>query len=138
MKCVTQLSDFEGKWSINRDIKDHISGRDSRFDGQAVFTQDQDQLIYHETGKLKLPDAPPMTSERRYFWRAVDGGVAVFFDDDRPFHQFLFTTAASDHWCDPDQYNVEYNFAAWPVWTATWRVKGPRKDYAMHSSYIGL
>ncbi|WP_420863784.1 DUF6314 family protein [Algirhabdus cladophorae] len=136
MRFDLQLTDFIGIWQISREIEDRISRQAAQFTGQVTFTEDKDQLIYHETGRLKLLNTPPMTSERRYFWRQSDAGIAVFFDDDRPFHTFDLATATSDHWCDPDQYNVEYGFASWPVWTAVWTVKGPRKDYTMRSSYV--
>ena len=40
------------------------------------------------------------------------------------------------HLCAPDRYEVAYDFTAWPHWSATWTVEGPRKDYVMTSQTI--
>ena len=43
------------------------------------------------------------------------------------------------HHCDPDMYNVSYDFTRWSQrkkqWRSVWTVLGPRKDYKMLSSY---
>ncbi|MCE8467683.1 DUF6314 family protein, partial [Rhodovulum sulfidophilum] len=39
------------------------------------------------------------------------------------------------HDCAPDLYRVRYDFSAWPCWSSFWEVRGPRKNYAMESSY---
>jgi len=130
-----QLADFHGSWTIDREIQDHLTGTVSHFKGTGVFSPDQDQTIYLEKGKLMLAGVPPMTSERRYFWRESTLGIDVFFDDNRPFHSFQFDMGQAAHWCDPDQYDVRYEFGSWPLWTSEWKVKGPRKSYTMHSAY---
>ena len=77
-----------------------------------------------------------MEARRVYLWRdAEPGAVAVTFDDGRPFHQFDLTGGEARHACPPDTYRVRYDFSEWPVWTARWRVTGPRKDYLMTSRY---
>ncbi len=100
-----------------------------------MFTLADYGLSYFETGKLTLPGHAPFTAERRYRWCEVDGLVSVEFEDGRFFHSFDATTPEAQHWCDPDTYQVRYMFDEWPVWTSTWRVSGPRKDYEMVSSY---
>jgi len=42
---------------------------------------------------------------------------------------------ACAHWCDPDQYDGQYDFSRWPEWRCIWQVRGPRKDYRMTSLY---
>lgn len=130
------FADFAGQWSIDRVISDKRAGSMARFTGVAGLTPDQGGLRYAEKGQLVLAGAAPITAERQYIWHPQDGGVDVFFDDGRFFHRFYFSNSAkAAHWCDPDQYDVEYEFADWPKWTATWAVKGPRKDYVMTSRY---
>ena len=93
-------------------------------------------MHYVETGLLRLGDQPPMNAERRYFWREGTGGVIeVLFDDGRAFHRIDPADPTDRHWCDPDTYDVTYDFGAWPNWSSTWRVRGPRKDYEMVSHY---
>lgn len=130
-----RLQDFRGDWSLLRDIADHRSGTAGRFEGTARFTPAGAGLDYVETGLLTMAGQPPMQAERRYVWRSEDGRFVVAFADGRPFHDFTPSRPEASHWCDPDSYRVTYDFSAWPLWTGTWRVSGPRKDYEMISSY---
>ena len=51
------------------------------------------------------------------------------------FHRVPPLGGDSGHWCDPDQYDGSYDFSAWPAFTVTWSVRGPRKAYLMSSRY---
>ncbi|WP_439124301.1 DUF6314 family protein [Marivita sp.] len=126
---------FRGAWDLARIITDHRSGTMSRFDGTAVFTPDDDGLSYFESGQLYLPGQSPFQAERRYHWREVEGVIHVFFDDGRFFHSFDDAHPAATHWCDPDTYDVAYDFTEWPKWRSTWNVLGPRKAYEMINDY---
>lgn len=130
------LNEFEGHWRLDRAIEDARTGGQGRFEGTAVFTPDGDGLRYVETGVLHLAGQQGVSASRSYVWRPDADGVAVFFDDGRPFHRFaLVAMPEATHWCDPDDYAVLYDFARWPAWSARWAVKGPRKDYIMTSRY---
>lgn len=131
-------ADFAGQWRIGRVITDRLTGRTSRFDGQAGLTAAGDgALAYAETGQLQLAGAAPMTATRRYLWQFAGAQVDVRFADGRPFHSFApgMTGPGTDHPCGEDLYRVAYDFSAWPRWSARWDVRGPRKDYALHSQY---
>lgn len=130
---MRELWDFEGVWQVARSIDDARSGQQGGFDGTARFERDGEGLHYLEQGVMEL-GGTKFQAERRYLWRTDDAGIAVFFDDGRPFHTINDTSTAA-HWCDPDQYDVTYDFDSWPVWTAQWRVQGPRKDYVMVTTY---
>ena len=131
------LSAFAGRWDLRRTIRDRRAGRDGQGRGEAVLRPDAEGLVYEETLSLQFPGAPPMEARRRYLWRAAPQGIAVSFEDGRPFHAIALGKAAPDaaHWCDPDSYAVRYDFAGWPRWRATWEVAGPRKDYSMITDY---
>jgi hypothetical protein len=134
-----RLSAFAGDWIIARTIEDVRGGRSGRLDGQARFVPDAGGgLVYAEEGLLTLGGGPPARAGRRYLWR--DGGagaIEVRFEDGRFFHRFYADEErpSAVHDCPPDQYRVRYDFARWPRWTAEWRVRGPRKDYAMATLY---
>lgn len=130
-----KLWDFEGRWQIAREIDDRLAGRRGVFTGEAVFTRDGEGLAYHEEGVLEVAGVAPMRATRVYLWREGEGGIEVLFDDGRPFHGIYGIGATAHHWCDPDDYNVAYDFDAWPLWRAVWEVTGPRKDYRMVSRY---
>lgn len=131
---LPELWDFEGNWQVARRIEDALSGQEGRFDGTAAFVRDEVGLRYAERGVLTLGSAT-MEAERVYLWRASGDGIEVLFDDGRAFHR-IDGSAEAAHWCDPDQYDVTYDFAGWPKWSSRWRVVGPRKDYVMITDYM--
>ena len=137
MSLPRALLDFAGHWRVTREIEDARAGTRAEFDGEAWFEGDARELAYREAGRLILPGQAPMQAERRYFWRAADGDICVLFEDLRPFHEFALgiSTPEAHHDCPPDSYDVRYDFADWPRWSAVWRVAGPRKDYVMRSHY---
>lgn len=130
---IPELADFEGVWRIARRIV-AAGGAGARFFGQAEFSADMSGLVCAETGELRVEGRPPIMADRRYLWRrGAAGGIEVLFADGRPFHRFdpAAGTPCARHDCAPDVYVVRYDFRRWPVWSSRWRVRGPRKDYAM-------
>lgn len=129
------LADFEGSWQLCRQITDHRAGVTGRLQGDALFVPGQGGLVLTETGLLHYGDGAPLKAERRYIWREEAGGIAVTFEDGRPFHWVSSDAPETHHECPPDLYHVRYEFSAWPEWSAVWQVCGPRKDYVMESHY---
>lgn len=129
---LRRLSDFEGRWRLSREIV-HGDGTQARFTGLAAWQVQGDGMLYSEIGRLEMAGAQPMSAERRYVW---DADLNVYFDDGRFFHRVPAAGGKTDHWCDPDQYDVSYDFDPWPVWSCVWTVKGPRKDYRLRSHYV--
>ncbi|MDC1481258.1 DUF6314 family protein [Ascidiaceihabitans sp.] len=125
------LSDFAGRWKIERDITP-ASGPVARFLGFAEWRAEDGLMHYIEKGNLEIAGQTPMMAERRYRW---DADLNIYFDDGQFFHQLPALGGDATHWCDPDQYDATYDFTHWPQWSCTWRVKGPRKDYTLHSQY---
>ena len=125
------LKDFIGAWRIDRTIL-HRDGTEGTFRGTATWQSDGDAALYAERGLLDLPGQGAFTAERRYRWTA---DLAVHFEDGRFFHRVPAEGGTASHWCDPDRYDVTYDFARWPDWSSLWQVRGPRKDYRMLSRY---
>ncbi len=125
------LSDFKGCWRLERQIT-HAHQPPARFLGTATWSPVQTGLSYHETGELSIPNHPPLRAERRFDWHE---DLSVWFDDGRFFHKVPPMGGQTGHWCDPDQYDVRYDFSRWPMFRVTWQVKGPAKDYRMSSTY---
>lgn len=131
---MRSLADFAGDWQMARSVDDR-RGPPARFTGTARFRPDAQGLRVTEEGVMSV-DNTQYSASRVFLWRARDDGIVVLFSDGRPFHQFRPAgLVAAAHWCDPDQYDVTYDFTRWPVWTSEWRVRGPRKDYVMRSTY---
>jgi len=135
MNAEVTFDGFEGHWDLSRKIVDHRAGNVGSFVGLAVFQRHADEYLYEETGLLSLSGAASMTACRRYIWRRHDARVQVLFEDRRAFHEIDLSTSAPEatHFCDPDTYDVAYDFSAWPRWSGHWQVRGPRKHYEMWS-----
>lgn len=125
------LSDFEGLWIFRREIVE-ARGVPTRVLGQALWSPDDRGLVCAETGVMQKQGHAPMQVERRTFWGP---DLTVRFADGRVFHQVPGRGGAVSHWCDPDQYDGDYDFSTWPVFTVTWAVRGPRKAYRMVTEY---
>ncbi|MFD2175086.1 DUF6314 family protein [Rhodobacter lacus] len=135
------ITDFEGLWQMERWIDDRFGGQPGHFIGTAELQRDAKSAPpgtwnWNESGYLTLGEETPVLATRTYLWRPVPPRIEVFFEDGRPFHAFALSgQATAAHWCDPDDYRVDYDFSRWPDWSATWRVSGPHKDYEMISRY---
>ena len=129
------LEDFVGAWQIERNILDKCAQANGRLTGTATFAPSENGLSYFESGLLELPGHTPFQAERRYQWRFIDDEIVVEFQDGRPFHRFDPGSPSASHWCDPDTYNVKYEFSSWPKWRSIWDVSGPKKDYQMITTY---
>jgi hypothetical protein len=129
------LDDFDGFWLLRKDIADLLTREAGTFVGRAEFRREGEVLAYREDGQLTLGSSAPVLAQRRYLWRKTVDGIAVDYADGRAFHGFGPGALAAVHLCDPDRYEVAYDFAEWPRWTAEWGVTGPRKDYRMVCAY---
>jgi hypothetical protein len=105
--------------------------------GMATCSGNGAGLLYHETGTLTLDAGAKFQAERSYLWDADGSTITVRFADGKPFHAFTPDGSAqgTSHLCGADWYNVTYDFTAWPAWSATWIVTGPRKDYTSVTHY---
>lgn len=125
------LADFAGDWRLIKTVA-QADGTRGSFDGTASWHPVGTGADYSEEGRMTLGDAAPFHATRRYRWsRALE----ISFDDGRFFHQVPALGGAATHWCAPDRYDVVYDFSAWPEFTVSWRVKGPRKDYTLQCQY---
>lgn len=133
MAGLGSLWALEGWWSLERAIV-HADGRENRLMGNVHFHRDGARLIMDESGALEL-GAQVVAASRRYIWAEGAAGLDVFFDDMRAFHSVALHVAQHHtvHLCEPDRYEVDYDFTDWPSWSVRWAVKGPRKDYVMAS-----
>lgn len=135
-KMTPRSKDFLGHWRVERSIADALSQQSAQFTGTAEISDRGADWLYAETGQLQILHTKPMLAERRYLWCADEMGFDIFFEDGRFFHRLnLQATTQAAHWCDPDQYDVSYDFTPWPSWQSAWSVVGPKKNYVMKTTY---
>lgn len=131
----TLLSDFEGRWELSRTIL-QSNGDTFSFKGEAKFVRHNMAMLYQEDGYVTAPNGYVMPAQRHYIWQQASANkFEVLFDDGRYFHSFSALEPNAKHLCGDDLYTVNYQFSKWPTWSSKWQVKGPRKDYEMHSFY---
>jgi len=137
---MERLEDFTGHWSLGR-IVVHADGGRSKVVGSAVFRTDPEGLRYLEAGHMRHVPAQGrqviLSVRQRYLWSPAESGIAVRFDDGRPFHDLPVgqPICTAEHPCAPDLYRLSYDFSGWPEWRVVCRVTGPRKDYTMRTRY---
>lgn len=133
------LGDFLGRWRLSREIAG--APGPARFEGSAEIRAEigaaAEGAVYDEDGWLTLADGSTFRATRRYLWRAAPEGIAVLFEDGRPFHTVRLADPRpeAEHLCVADLYRVVYDFRRWPDWECRWQVAGPGKDYVMLSRY---
>mgnify|MGYP000400557302 CR=1 FL=1 len=134
-----KLDDFAGKWTLRRKIQSDL-GPDATLEGEAEFTPHDGGLRLTESGLLQMEGQnQSLNAVQTYHWYRSGLDILVRFNDGKFFHSFVPERQAhAKHWCAPDQYDVKYDFARWPVWQSEWTVKGPRKSYVMVSTYERL
>lgn len=133
-----ELAEFAGRWRLSRRIEDSLAGQTLTAEGHVTFSPGDGGLVYDEDTRLRLPDGREMTGRRRYLWRADErGGIAVLFEDGRPFHRIApgEPCPQDSHDCAPDTYLGGYDFSDWPVFRVRWEVSGPRKNYRMDTLF---
>jgi hypothetical protein len=130
-RAERQLQEFVGAWRLERTIA-QADLPPGRFEGTALWSPHPEGLAYLEDGTLWIEGQPPMIATRRYLWKP---DLSVWFEDGRYFHTVPPAGGDTAHWCDPDDYRVEYDFTRWPAFEVHWRVQGPRKSYEMRSQY---
>ncbi|MEM7319371.1 MAG: DUF6314 family protein [Pseudomonadota bacterium] len=137
MSRPASIADFAGRWHLSRRIDDQLSGQVITGEGAAVVSSVQSSYCYDEELTLQTAGQRPMAAHRRYVWRPSGCGVTIWFEDGRFFHDLKLseTHPKAHHDCAPDIYDVAYDFSAWPIWSVTWTVVGPRKNYVMHTAY---
>jgi hypothetical protein len=129
--------DLAGRWRIRRVIlgQGRLEGI-----GEAVALGDG-RFAWREEGDLRLASGTRLRAHRRYAYR-IDAAARVIecFYDDGPqagqlLHRFAFgqrqRLARHRHECAPDLYLAKLRLAGPDCFQLSYRVRGPRKDYAM-------
>ena len=128
-----------GDWRLDR----RVDGR-PLMDGQASYRAGHGGcLTYHEKGRAHLAGGASFAAERAYLYRQRPTGFAVFFMEDPPrlFHAVALTPRCdalvgdARHLCAADLYLSHYEFCADGTFSTRHDVSGPRKNYALETTY---
>lgn len=137
------MEKLTGAWSFSRVIESQAT-----MQGVATFTPvDKGRLAYREQGNLELANGTIVQAEREYIFGGSDGGFQVFFKEDPPrlFHEISLSASSggelsgsAGHLCNRDDYQSAYIFMPDGTFVVRHVVSGPRKDYAMTTTYTRL
>jgi hypothetical protein len=135
--AIAQPADFlTSDWIMTRRIRFRRTANRGFLEGRASVSRDGHRLSLIEQGLLRLDGREAMASQR--YALTFDGPmVRVHFRDGSFFHEFELRTSGytAIYHCDPDQYVGRYRVLDPDIWSLTWCVRGPRKDYDMRTLY---
>jgi hypothetical protein len=135
--AVMRPADFlTGDWIMTRSIRFRRTAKRGFLEGRASVSRDGHHLSLIEQGLLRLDGREAMASQR-YALTFHGAMVRVHFRDGSFFHDFELRASGytTIYHCDPDQYVGRYRVLDPDVWSLTWCVRGPRKDYDMRTLY---
>ncbi|GAA4006023.1 hypothetical protein GCM10022247_29700 [Allokutzneria multivorans] len=131
---------LRGKWALAR----AIPGTGS-VTGTAEFRPLRpDLLLYREEGRLELGTGQHHDVSREYHYLLEHDRIRVCFVEPPEFGRTMHTLrldgaeASDEHLCDQDLYTGHYRFDGPDRFTVDMRVRGPKKDYSMHTTYDRL
>ena len=126
-----------GKWALARAIPGI-----GAVTGFATFRQLRpDLLLYREEARLELASGQAHDTHREYHYLLEDNQIRVCFVEPPEFGRTMHTLrldgdeATDEHLCDQDLYTGRYRFEGPDRFTVEMRVRGPKKDYSMHTTY---
>jgi hypothetical protein len=120
-----------GDWTVNRTMIDFLSGATYRFAGDAVVTAD----AFTEHGTMQI-GAHAMPASRAYKLEPRGHSMRILRADGSDFIELQpEAMQIVHHSCGADSYTGRFFFRNGDEWAETWRVKGPRKNYASLSRF---
>ena len=129
---------LEGKWSINRNIKGIGYGK-----GRASFTKstdDQNVLCYSERLDLHLGENQHYSNahqEYKFIYDPERMCLEKYTSAESLMYRLEITgkKARGLYLCSPDKYIATYDFIDDNLFTLTYFVSGPRKDYIIVTEF---
>jgi len=134
------FSALTGLWALDREIPGQ-----GTLTGTVKFTQQEDgRLLCEENGKLRLDAASaPINSFRSYIYESLPDRIVIYYNDParsgEVLHELVFSeeeqalVSRHCHVCTPDTYALHFRYAADGQITMDYQVRGPHKNYDIHS-----
>ena len=131
---------FSGTWKVSRTLN-----AKPFLEGDAVFrpVPGTDLVHYREEGSVHHPNGFSGSAFREYYFAMHPGGFRIFFDREgrKEFNTVTLKPVGGciqgngTHECGRDIYRSQYLFEDGKSWQWINRVKGPKKDYVLHSEF---
>lgn len=125
-----EIAGLTGDWSCRRLVYDGLSRAFLRGEGHCTFQPEGKRLRQVESLVFNGLEA-----SRTYLWEVRETAVWLLYEDGRPLVPVTDSQKDGRHLCGQDLYEVRLSEWALRCFTLSWRVQGPRKDYAMVTRY---
>ena len=132
-------------WNFSRTIEDRFNNRILRANGQASFqdTNNQNILIYRETGSFFDPIENANQFFRSYRYIFKDDKIDIFFADGPSTGQIFHSLyskqnpyfTSNTHLCGDDIYDGLYHFNNDNALVIHYKATGPHKNYEIVTDY---
>jgi hypothetical protein len=129
-----------GCWNFSRTISNG-----SFAEGVAIFSEKgaDDESLYREEGFLTTEAKTKHAFWKEYIYRLCGGQIQVFFKENPPrlFHTLRFgkeREAQGEHLCLLDQYKATYYFENAKVFSLSYQVLGPSKNYQIYTTFTKM
>ncbi|WP_420416853.1 DUF6314 family protein [Pacificispira sp.] len=136
MTPIAHNFDLGGRWRLSRLVFDFSEGTFLRGTGEMQAVADgarlwrlQETLIFNG-----------FEAQRDSLWQIVGQSLHLRYADGAPLVVLDLTqgTAEDAHLCAPDRYLARFKTLGSDRFKLSWRVTGPRKNYAMVTDYRRL
>jgi hypothetical protein len=127
-----------GRWELDRLVVDRAAAMSGGLQGHASFTSVPGGLLYKERGTLTLGQhRGPAEQTYLFEFPESDAQATVHFRDGHLFHSLDLRDGQdrARHECDPDFYEGLFIAISPTAWQSEWKVRGPRKDYDLVTTY---
>ncbi|MEZ5920728.1 MAG: DUF6314 family protein [Parvularculaceae bacterium] len=133
---------FNGEWKMTRVIRDYLGAREGDAKGVAIFSRaETPQTLHCRENMLVDYGGRRWPAEQELHWRFLNAWPELYFADGR-FFCAMHLERNAEYWradlvheCGEDFYKGEIEIANENFWRLVWRVKGPRKDYALETTF---
>jgi hypothetical protein len=128
---------FAGQWRLHREIVDERGTPMGTFTGEAIFTAEGTELIYHEQGTLNLGDHHAPAHRTLHYRITGPGQASVHFDYGDFFHDLDLRDGhwRAEHPCSADLYQGEFTIQGPDSWAQVWTVSGPTKNHTLRTEF---
>ncbi|CCB77902.1 MULTISPECIES: DUF6314 family protein [Streptomycetaceae] len=129
------LGYLEGRWRVEREVRDLDAGATGVFRGTGVFVREAPggALTHSESGEFTWGGVTRPAYRGHRFEPGPDGTALVCFADGRPFHPLDLREGrwTADHPCSADLYRGEFEVLGPDRWRVVWTVAGPAKRLSL-------
>ena len=129
---------FLGRFSFER----CVSSPQVNFTGTAIFKQRHDhQILYHEQGQYQLEEHEQSFYQNRIY-RIDKSTLYIYKNDLTLLHEFVLEEKpmfpfklTHMHPCKNDQYFLEMVIHSLDHFSTSYTVRGPSKNYKIHTTF---